>query len=392
MMNGKTRIEGNSELVIQKEDLMLLETRIKMRQLLKYYTEMTPRKEFSKNEVVKANERVGVIEGKPVKRLVIHLRSNGCGWKKSGGCSMCGFWAETSQMENKIEADNFVNQFEDILKRVDIRHYPLLCVYNAGSILNEKEVPFEALEKIVNIISQIPEIQQVALESRIEYIQSDKLLRLKKILKNKHLVIGIGLESANDSIRNICIHKGLNKKSFERKIELAHSIDVETAIYILIKPLFLTEAEAIEDAVNSTKYLLKLDIKNIHYETMTIEDYTLAHTLFRRGLYQLPWLWSIIEIIEQVSPMIKPFVSPFSYIREAEALPHNCDYCTEFVKKALLEDYCSSYDLSRLRSLNCTCRSLWLKELEKKDELPVEERVLKTISGLYRELEIRNVE
>jgi radical SAM enzyme (TIGR01210 family) len=374
------------------ENSIIREARMKMHQLLKYYTRITPLKAFSKDHVAKADVRIGQLEGKPVKRLVIHLRSNGCAWKKSGGCSMCGFWSETSQMKDKIGIENFINQFENILKTFDIKKYPILCIYNAGSMLNEKEVPFEALEKIFKLISQVPEIQQVVIESRVEYILSEKLRRLKNILKNKDLIVGVGLESANDTIRNLCIHKGLNKHSFERTIELVQSIGVKTVIYVLIKPPFLTEGESIEDAVSTTKYLCDLDVKTIHYETMTIENNTLAHVLFQKGYYQLPWLWTIIEIIEQVSPIIKPFVSPFRYIAEAETVPHNCGYCTPFVKKALLEDYCSSYDLSHLTSLRCDCRTLWLEEIEKQNELLIEERMIKTLSDLEKELETTSLE
>ena len=375
---------------MKEEKAVHLEAGRKMGRILRYYSAATPLKNFRRDQVAKMDVRIGQLGGKPAKRLVIHLRSNGCGWKRSGGCTMCGFWAETAQQKDKISVEDFVHQFEGVLKRFDIREYPIVCIYNAGSILNEQEIPIEALERIVKMISAVPEIAQVVFESRIDYFNSQKLSRLKGILKDKDLLIGVGLESANDIVRDLCIHKGLDKRVFERKLELAKSIGIKPVVYVLIKPLFLTEAEAIDDAVATTGYLCDLGIQNIHYETMTIENHTLAHALFGLGQYQLPWLWTIIEIIERVSSRARPFVSPFSYITQAEAVPHNCPSCTPQVTKAILEDYCSSFDLTRLRNLNCACKSQWLRELEKGSELNIEQRVLKTLADLSNELGIQD--
>lgn len=360
----------------KKKNSDFVEACQKMQQLLKKYMENTPCKSFSKNKIAASDIRVGHVDGKAVKRLVIHLRSNGCGWKKSGGCTMCGFWSETSQLKEKIHTKHFINQFKDVLKKFDIAQFPILSIYNAGSILNEDEVPFFALEKIFNLVTQIPTIKQVVLESRIEYIDFEKVRCLKSILKEKELVIASGLESSNDTIRELCIHKGLPKKHFERYIEQTHSFGVKTSIYLLIKPPFLTEYEAIEDAVTSAKYLYDLNVRDIHFETMTIEEYTLVHTLYDKGYYKVPWLWSIIEIIKRLSPSIKPFISPFRYIANSKEVPNNNHLCTETVTKAILNDYCSDFNISHLVNLDCTCKRQWLEAIEETDIQPIEKRAL----------------
>jgi hypothetical protein len=358
----------------------------KMRKILQSYRDSSPVKTISKNEAAAIDLRIGHIQDKPVKRLVIHFHSNGCGWKNtSGGCTMCGFWNETTQMKDRINADNFINQYESVLKKIDLRSYPILCLYNAGSLLNAKEVPHEALEYIFKSISTVPEIQRVAIESRVEYADAEKIAALKSLLKGRELVIGTGFESSNDIIRELCVHKGIQKKKFENYIEHMRSQDISTRIYILIKPPFLTEAEAIEDAVATTKYLYSLGIKDIHYETMTIEENTLVSTLYHKGLYQLPWLWSIIEIIKQVSPFINPYISPFRYITDSQMVPSNCKWCSQSVTDAILNKYCADYDLSHLMDLDCSCHSNWQTEMDKKNDLPVEERVGRTLEALSEE-------
>ena len=376
-------------MIAAKKGSLYEETNIKLGKFLKQIVEGTPCKVFSKYEVVKTDIRIGHIDGKPVKRFVIHLRSNGCGWKKSGGCTMCGFWNETSQQKDRVKAEDFVSQFKGALKAFNLSRYPVLSIYNAGSAFNEEEIPFEALESIFRMISKIPTIKQIILESRIEYVTKDKIRQLKNIIYGKDLIIGAGLESSNDTIRELCIHKGLPRKRFEQYIELSKSIGMNPRIYVLIKPPFLTEMEAIEDVVGTTRYLYDLGVSDIHYETTTIEENTLVHILFNKEFYQLPWLWSIVEIINRVSPFAKPFLSPFRYIVDAQGVAHNCRLCTNKVTHALLDDYCLRFDLSCLKKLECSCKSRWLEEIMKPAELPLEERVLKILSELSHE-DIKN--
>ena len=93
-------------------------------------------------------ERVGHLNNQPVRRIVIYLRSTGCEWvKKTGGCTMCGFYGVTTHGK-KISEDEYTSQLKYILNKVDLNDYPIVCIYNDGNILNENEVPITALEKM----------------------------------------------------------------------------------------------------------------------------------------------------------------------------------------------------------------------------------------------------
>ena len=364
---------------------------LQLQKVLMNFIQRSPQKDFRKNEAAKIDVRIGHISGFPVPRLVIHFRSNGCSWKqKTGGCTMCGFWNETSQFHEVITAADFIEQFKNVTAKVDISQYPILCLYNAGSVLNEEEIPFEALEVIFSTLSRFETLKQIALESRVEYVSKDKLSRLKGLVPDKELVIASGLESGNEKIRQLCVHKGLDRRVFEGYVELGHSLGIIQRIYLLIKPPFLTEQEAIDDAVSSARYLYALGIKDIHYEAMTIQENTLVHALYERGHYRPPWLWSILEILKQLSPDVKPFISPFRYIGDVQVAPHNCERCSDLVTDLILKQYCSHYDLNKLEQVDCPCRAQWIEELSQSDPLPIEERVLKITSRLLPPAEINN--
>ena len=107
-------------------------------------------KDFNPDKVARTDVRIGHVDEKTVERFVVHFRSTGCLWdKRAGGCTMCGFWDETAQFKRAITHRNFVNQFVDLLQTYDLRKYPVLSLYNAGSFLVEQEIPFSAVEEIM---------------------------------------------------------------------------------------------------------------------------------------------------------------------------------------------------------------------------------------------------
>ena len=276
---------------------------------------------------------------------------------------MCGFWNETMPAEQIITSEEYVNQFMSAFNEFNLQRYHALSLYNAGSLLNEKEMPFSALEEIFCFISKkLPNLKQLIIESRLEYITKEKLEILQKILGNNiRLAVGIGFESQNDIVRNFLINKGVSKRRFEKVIDLTNSLNIQSIVYLILKPPFLTEREGIEDAIESTKYLSALKVSQINYETMTIEDNTLVNILYEKGYYHPPWLWSVIEILKRVHPFAKPFLTPLKYITEALDTPKNCLICTKLAKEKIYEKYCSDFSLSHFENFECTCKSEWLK-------------------------------
>ncbi len=145
-----------------------------LQKVLKDLNRRSPQKAFRPDEPAKIDYRIGHLGGRPVPRLVIHFRSNGCSWKKTGGCAMCGFWNETSQFHEVIGVPDFIEQFKRASSKIDLSQYPILCFYNAGSVLNDEEVPFEALEAIFAMLSRSETLKQIVLESRLEYVSKGK--------------------------------------------------------------------------------------------------------------------------------------------------------------------------------------------------------------------------
>ena len=101
------------------------------------------------------------------------------------------------------------------------------------------------------IIAGDTRVHEVVLESRPEYIIDEHISKTRRELEDRQVEIGIGLESSNDEIRRICVNKGFSKGEFQNALLTARAHNIGTRAYILVKPPFLTERDAIIDASNA---------------------------------------------------------------------------------------------------------------------------------------------
>lgn len=354
----------------------------RIRTLMNEIRQNTPHKCFNTEVAANSdNTRIDYLNDKIVKRVVITLRSSGCSWTlRQGGCTMCGHYAATTQGK-MISPHHFINQFKNEFKKYRFEDYPVLCIYNSGSILNEEELPKSARREILKIISRNRHIKKVVLETRTEYATEEVLSDLVDILRGKEIEIAVGLESYNDMVLRYCINKGLTLKNFEKRARVIQSI-ANLRVYLLIKPPFLTEKEAIDDTVASTKYLRNTIRPNsIHLEPCTIQRHSLVYHLWKKGFYRLPWLWSIVEILNQLNDSNSIYVSPFKHIPQPKLIPHNCGSCDSQVISTILNNFNLEHDIGVFEGLSCDCKEKWKMDL-KYSQTPIQDRILEIIDEI----------
>ena len=107
----------------------------------------------------------------------------------------------------KITAEEYEKQFETIISQIDFKDIPMICVYNAGSFFNDNEISPEARKSIYDMINKISEIKHVIFESRPEHITEEKMQVLTNSIIGRRIEIGMGLESSNEYIRQMCLNK-----------------------------------------------------------------------------------------------------------------------------------------------------------------------------------------
>lgn len=278
--------------------------------------------------------------------LTAIITTRGCSWRK---CYMCGYWSESRDLNNNVLKEQIDLVFE---KLGDVK---ILKVFTSGSFLDEREIPLELRSYFLDKCREIG-IKKLIIESRPEFVEKEKL----KDFRGIELEIGIGLETANDFIRDQCINKGFSFSDFLKSAEIIKREGFRVKCYLLLKPPFLSESEAIRDLKDSAEKV-KDYVDLISVNLMNIQKGTLVERLWERGLYRPPWLWSVLEVLKGISKEVICDPVAGGKIRG----PHNCGRCDkDFVSAIKL--FSLTQDKSLLE-LDCECKKIWLRALELED-------------------------
>jgi radical SAM enzyme (TIGR01210 family) len=242
-------------------------------------------------------------------------------------------------------------------------------------------MPEESRREILKMIGRHPDIKMLVLETRPEFVSQETIKEIKRLVPDKHVEIAIGLEIKDDFLRRVCVNKGFSLQQYTRAAEII-TRQLHLRTYILLKPPFLTEKEAVTHAIETILYAFAVGSETVSLEACTIQDYTLVQYLAHQGLYKTPWLWSILEVVK--SSFKRKFnrgklvIGLFQFFPSPQEVPYNCDKCSSRVMEAI-RCYNRTLDLSAFNQLNCLCKKEWEDEIKRK--YPSFEKRLEHIIG-----------
>jgi len=319
----------------------------------------------TKNQKFFSIDRVYDFQEKtPIARLILLLPGKGCEWaRKTGGCTMCAFGKKAEEIGKNFSPEDLLALYEISIDLTRNERPLNLTIHNGGSFLNDNEIPFDTQLKICKKVNQHPSLKKLFIESRVEFINGQKIKSLKNELQNKTLIIGIGLEAQDDKIRNIFIKKGLDKKDYGKAVKLLKENGVRVLTYVFLKPICLTEKEAIEEAIKTIKYAFEAGTDEIALEVAFIQEGTLMAKLFKEKKYKPPWLWSIIEIIKKTYRLGPIHIGGFEDEPPPIAIPSNCPLCSSKIKN-FLQQYREIHDINLLNELRCNCYNVWKRKVK----------------------------
>ena len=237
------------------------------------------------------------------KEFTIILRTRGCKWalSDSGGCSMCGYIHDCAV--NGVNAAQIINQIEYAFERkreelsTDDGRF-IIKIFNSGSFFDDSEVTEEVREFLYDKIVEYTNIEEIVLESRVEFVNLDKLQEIKEKLGDRYIELAIGLETANDQYRNDFINKNLNYNDFLNTIQMCKENGIGVRCYLLFKPPFVSEQGAIDDCVHSIKKLIDLGINTISINPMNIQRGSFVEYLWYQNRYRPPWFYSLFKALK----------------------------------------------------------------------------------------------
>lgn len=258
-------------------------------------------------------------------RAIIGFKHKQCSYRSNEdnlglGCFNCGYYAGAALKSNRGASllqlkQQLLNGLREVFENSSGVKFDVIEFLSDGSFLDANEYEVTAQREVMDELSDLPWLRRVLIESRPEFVEHQRITDLMDCLNqgdsssNKELEIGIGLETADDFIRNLCINKGFSLKRFEEALdevvkvrESGHNCSV--VCYLIIKPAFLSEEEAIEDTIITLRYLRKAaeerghpDLIRPKLEPAAVSRGTMLSLLYNDGEYQPLNYWSVLEIL-----------------------------------------------------------------------------------------------
>lgn len=300
-------------------------------------------------------------EGGVSDTLTIIFRTAGCWWGKIGGCSMCGFVydrATTPPTTSDLEA-----QYEKALSRAEKLDRFMLKIFTSGSFMDEKEISEEARILLLRKMAEDSRISKVIVETRPEFVTEDVLKQCTDILGEKPFEIAMGLETSSDNIRARSINKGFTFDSFEKAALAARKNGVMVKAYLLLKPPFLSEREAMEDILQTIDDIADM-AQTVSINLCNVQRGTLVEHLWERNQYRPPWLWSIVEILRKSKVKHPRLVITSDPVGAGSKRgPRNCRKCSREIADVIRE-FSLTQDTGVLDKADCECKGLWKTVLE----------------------------
>lgn len=260
-------------------------------------------------------------QGRSGYRLCVGFQNVGCKYRERDpaglGCLMCGYYARTAF--KNVSKDTIIEQFKAALRLgcSEGTVFNAIEFLNDGSFLNHEEFDQETQAELLRTVARMPYIERVLVESRPEHVKAPALkFLLEQLREDQVLEVGMGLETADDFIRDVCINKGSTRKQFEDAIaQIARLARVSpkpvgAVAYLLVKPPFLTHRESIEDTVATVKYLRALSRRYgvsiaAKLEPAAIANGTILSLLYRHpdpALHYEPLsYWAVLEILARTA-------------------------------------------------------------------------------------------
>ncbi|MBI4954454.1 MAG: hypothetical protein HY908_20685 [Myxococcales bacterium] len=300
------------------------------------------------------------LDGQPTTRLIFIFRAIGCAYARrlDGGCTMCGF-AEMSTKGERVPPEDLVAQLDSVLDAPGaLDGVGEVDLYNSGSFFADQEIPPEVRAHVLGRLGRST-VRRVLVEARPEHVKAHDLAAARAALGDRELEVGIGLESADDHVREVLIHKGFGRADFERAARVLGEAGARLLAYLIIKPPGLSEAEAVEDAVASARYVFEVAARTrvrarAAYQPTFVARGALVEREFQAGRYQPPSLWSVVAIVRRAHASGELTVGLSDEGLEPHRLPSGCAACTPRLRAALAE-YNRTRELGALEGLACAC-------------------------------------
>jgi len=297
-----------------------------------------------------------LLGGEHVDALVAVLRTRGCSHERlHGGCTMCGYASDTPA-EPPTE-EQLLAQVSAVAARR--RGAPWVKLYTSGSMLDPDEVPPRVLDAMLEAFG---DARRLTVESRAEHVTVE---RVRALASRSRLEVAIGLESACDAVLEGSVAKAMTLADFRRAAADVRAGGAALRAYVLLKPPLLTEAEAIDDAVEAAAAALSAGAAVVSINPVNVQAGALVDFLAHRGEYEPPWLWSVVEALRRAQAVAPAGAQVLSSPTAGGTTrgAHNCGACDRGVLAAIERHRLEANPRALDAIEGCGCHDQWRAQL-----------------------------
>jgi radical SAM enzyme (TIGR01210 family) len=158
------------------------------------------------------------------------------------------------------------------------------------------------------------------------------------------------------------IRKGFTLRGFEEAARIIAAAGLGLYAYLLLKPLGTGEQEALEDVLQSGRYLCDLSTRlglpvRVALEPVFVPEGTELHAELRAGRYRPPSLWTVLEASAGLLALgLQVQVGLSEEGLPASQRPASCLKCGPALRAALAR-FNQTQDPAALNVPHCDCRA-----------------------------------
>ena len=178
--------------------------------------------------------------GEIVPVATIFLTNRECPWR----CLMCDLWRNTLDRETPVGA--IPSQIDYALKRMPVARQVKL--YNSGSFFDRRAIPFEDHDAIA---VRVGAFERVIVECHPALVGTDCFAFRERL--SGRLEVAMGLETMHPEILER-LNKRMTLAQFRAAADRLREYDIDLRVFILVKPPFMREEEAVEWAARSLDF------------------------------------------------------------------------------------------------------------------------------------------
>tara|TARA_Y100000588_G_scaffold381387_1_gene466953 strand:+ start:1434 stop:2570 length:1137 start_codon:yes stop_codon:yes gene_type:complete len=301
-------------------------------------------------------------DGSYCQATTVIFRTKGCVWWWKSGCTFCGYF---NDVRDDVSFEDLMAQWNEAKRQTnDFEGSELIKIYTSGTFFEDRENPPEWQEAILRETHERG--LRLIVEARAEMCTPEKMAWVAE--RHPGCVVAIGLEAYDDEVLKFHCNKGFSTKQWHRAVETLRANELEVKTYLLFKPPFMSEGDALHHCVDWIQQVAPHS-DEISVNPMNIQRNTIVDRLYRNREYRPPWLWSLVEMIRKVHPVeSRLIVHPTAAGKSRGA--HNCGKCDKEVAAAI-ERYSVSSDILEFEGLSCECQKIWSSEIQLDCEIPI---------------------